>query len=197
MAEMKVFKVKNLKTGEFRTAGGGWSKFGKTWNNLGHLKASLATTWWYREDSEEAIKARKNYAIIEIVIVESEDNVTPMDDFVDKLKRAAKLREQYGRSFTDLVERIEKDGQSKDWQWVLIIPQNNRHPEYRQEMLDYIKSQKLKLGKDVRKADADQGGIAVAFKEKKHAMAIKLAMETESGLVGIDIQTFMETNLDE
>lgn len=41
-------KIKNRKTGKFRTAGsyGGWTKIGKTWSNLKNAKLAVCPSYW-------------------------------------------------------------------------------------------------------------------------------------------------------
>lgn len=43
MEEIKIFKITDTKTGLFSSGGigPGWSKRGKTWNNIGHVKNHL------------------------------------------------------------------------------------------------------------------------------------------------------------
>ena len=50
-------KIKNRKTGKFRTAGycGGWNKIGKTWSNLKNAKLAVCPNYWdYTQNFIEA-----------------------------------------------------------------------------------------------------------------------------------------------
>ena len=52
-------KIKNRKTGKFRTAGsyGGWNKIGKTWSNLKNAKLAVCPNYWdYTQNFIEAYK---------------------------------------------------------------------------------------------------------------------------------------------
>lgn len=51
---MKVYKIYNVKTGEFRTGNFGWSRHGKMWIAIGHLKSHLTTNKrWYKNNKND------------------------------------------------------------------------------------------------------------------------------------------------
>lgn len=55
-------KIKNRKTGEFRTAGSysHWNKTGKTWSNLKNAKLSVCPNHWNCKQNGGFIKAYQN-----------------------------------------------------------------------------------------------------------------------------------------
>lgn len=187
---VKVYKVKNLKTGEYRTAGGGFSKTGKTWNNLGHLKSSLSNEGWHNTRRNLAPPSR-DIVIIEIIVQETEGNTTVLADFIETQKRYRKLADKYGDSFSDLVQRIEKDGQQETWAWCLLIPLvYGKSADWEKSFLAELKKRKLKMGSDYRKANTK--GLAVAFKSKEDAMMVRLTLPTDVQVISLDIQNFVE-----
>jgi len=209
---IKVYKVKDLSSGLYMAAGGGFTKTGKTWNNLGHLKSSLSGQGFYQKVSPYSSNHGKlnigdychdlpnpDLVIIEIVVQETIGNTIVLTDFVSRQRRLLDLREKYGHSFADLVERIEKDDQASVWQWTLVLPHSHvaEHRKEEDELLGLLKGLKIKQNADYRKAASDNRGVAIAFKNKNHAARIKLAFSNPTRLVGIDIKDFVETNLDE
>lgn len=200
---VKVYKVKDTATGLYRTAGGGWSKTGKTWNNLGHLKSSIASDGYYRRsgghrwDPVEIPKGEylqdlpdPNWVIIEIIVEEREGNTRPMTELVEEQRRFMDLESKYGKSFADLCERIEKDGSRDTWVWCLLIPFAFGSADKENLLLEELKKRKLKLNKDFRKANSQ--GMAIAFKSKQEAMMVRLSLPTDVSVVSLDIQNFVE-----
>lgn len=200
-----VYKVKDLNTNLFMNKHGGWDKKGKTWESLGMLKLSMSTHgYWSKSTHYPARNADMIFGdhikIISIKIVETEDNMSSLDDFVAQQRRYADLEQKFGESFRDLVERIEKQGQTDQFQWVLVCQsgydfRNNVLSGDIVEMLDILKSMKLKQNKDYKKASTYKSGkAAVAFTSKMVAIQVRLAMRGK--VDSIDIKDFVETNLD-
>jgi len=191
--EIKVYKVKDQTSGLYRTAGGGWSKTGKTWNNLGHLKNSLGTASWSR-NSDKTLPDR-DVVIIEIIVKETVGNTTVLADFIEKERRFNDLADKYGSSFSDLIKRIEKDDQQDAWSWLLLVPfKHNKSAAWEESFMMQLRDSKLKMNKDYRKANTR--GLAVAFKDRKAAMLFRLALPTDVPIVSLDIQNFVETDVD-
>jgi len=205
MSETTVYKVKNLKTGLFMTKGCGWDKKGKTWESLGKLKLTLNMSGYYRTDDHyQHPNAKASFGpdvkIIAIKIVETEDNMSDMDEFLEKQRRYVDLGKKYGRPFQDLVERIEAQGQNNQFQWVLVAKSSwdyshQAHTGDFAEMLEIIKSLKLKQNKDYKKASTYNEGGVVAFASKQVAMTVRLSLQGRCQ--GIDIKQYVETNLDD
>ena len=67
----KIYKIRNKETGQFSRGGtwalGIWSKDGKSWSNIGHLKNHLS--FWINNG-----KKSKNYPYANAEIVEIEIN---------------------------------------------------------------------------------------------------------------------------
>ena len=201
MGVVKVYKVKDLETGLFRTAGGGWSRTGKTWNNFGHLKSSIAGEGYYGTSSNNNRELPDpDIVIIEIIVQESEGNTTPLCDLITRERRMIQMAKKYGDSFKDLVRRIEDQGQSEQFQWVLAAKgkwDNTRRAIVGdfEELLGLVKAFKLKQNVDYKKASTFSEGGAIAFASKQDAMRVRLAMKGR--VTGIDIKNYVETNLDE
>lgn len=209
---VKVYKVKDTETGLYRTAGGGWSKTGKTWNNLGHLKASISSEGYFRKSSGERWDRKPkgeymqdlpnpNWMIIEIIVEEREGNTRSMIELVEEIRRKDELAEKYGKSFADLVTRIEGDGSRDEWGWCLLIPFSFAKRQVSEAgeaaMKNEIKKRKLKQHKDYRLASSFNNGMAVAFKSKTDAAVIRLSLPTDVEVVSLDIKNFVEEVIDE
>jgi hypothetical protein len=198
----KVYKVLNTETGLYRTAGGGFNKRGKTWESLGLLRNSLNSQGYTREYGEEWIAPLPddNVQIVEIIVEETPGNTRSLREFIEQERRFKLLAQKYGDGFRGLVEKIEKDGQQDDWQWVLLIPYTRVFGEFAgmlqevDQVLEIIKDLKLKLNKDYRKSGRS-GGMAVAFRDKRLAMQVRLRASCPS-MISMDIKNFVEANLD-
>lgn len=204
MATRTVYKVKNLATGEYMGKSGRWDNKGKTWESIGQLKLTMAQAGWWsnsRMETNEGELPSPNMKIIEIVIVETEDNMTDLSLLVERQRRYIKLGSRYGQAFRDLVERIEAQGQNQQFQWVIVCDagydwQTKQHTGDIVELLDICKRMKLKQNKDFKKASAyNERQAAVAFASKSIAMQVRLSMLGK--IHSIDIKDFVETNLDE
>ena len=201
MTVTTIYKVKDTETGLFMNKRGGWDKKGATWESLGKLKLTLGNRGCFHElhvkgDDIFGDKVK----ILEIQIVEDEDNMSLLDDFIDRHRRYQAMGKKFGRPFQDLVERIEAQGQNEQFQWVLAAEGswdwNNRVPTGDfAELLDICKALKLKQNKDYKRASASSEGGCVAFASKIVAMQVRLTMRGKCK--GIDIKDFVETNLDE
>lgn len=190
---VKLYKVKDQSTGLYRKPGGGWSKTGKTWNNIGHLKSSLHAEGLMREG---CVLPDRDIIIIEIVVQETIGNTIVLADMIEKFNRFAGLNKKYGTSFSTLVDRIEKDGQQDIWTWCLIIPYTlGKSAAWEETTLKLLKSLKLKQNTDFRKSSAS--GLALAFKTKEAAMRVRLAIPSDIKVIGLDIKDFVESNIDE
>lgn len=205
MTTRTVYKVKDLETGLYMGKGGSWDRKGKTWESIGKLKLTLNQAGYWSNSTHypgrnESKLPGPEVKIIEIQIVETEDNMTDLDDLIIKQRRYIQLEQKYGESFRDLVERIEAQGQNDQFQWVMIVQAGyNWHTkEYTGdilELLGIIKSMKLKQNKDYKKAsNYGTGKAAIAFASKEVAMRVRLMMS--ASVQGIDIKEFVETNLD-
>lgn len=193
---VKVYRVKNNRTGLYRTGGGGWSRTGKTWNSMAHLKASISGDGWYYDRSEKFNQLPSDdIVIIEIVVQETIGNTMTLSGLVENQRRLMELKKQYGESFSKLVERIETDGQQDDWQWALVIPlKYGKSKAWEDELVAALKTQKLKMNTDYRKSNVQ--GMAVAFKDRRAAMLTRLALSSETEVISLDIKNFVETHLD-
>lgn len=199
---IKVYKIKDTKTGLFKCANGSWSRTGKTWNSLGNLKNSLHhyqdtdyKTGDYRFDLPEP-----HLVIIEIEVVQTESNSKSVHDFVVEERRKAELAKKYGSSLVDLIERIEEQGLRDKFKWVLYGGNGYNYVTRENEttfseIMEGCKRLGLKANRDYKKASRDREGGAVAFVNKTHAMQIRLGI---SGKINsFDINQLIETNLDE
>ena len=205
MSVITVYKVKDLESGLFMNKHGSWDKKGKTWESLGKLKLSLgAHGYWSNSAHYKPTRGEDTFGdqvkIITIQIVESEDNMEDLDNFVEKQRRYIALGHSYGDPFRELVERIEKQGQQDQFAWVLAA---DGTWDYNAkvikgdfaELLQVVKDMKLKQNKDYKKASNFADGGCVAFASKQLAMTVRLAMRGKCK--GIDIQKYVEMNLDE
>lgn len=204
MGETIVYKVKDLKTGLFMNKSCGWDKKGKTWDSLGKLRLTLGNKGYWKNGASYGSNSNEefgdNVKILAIKIVETEDNTSPLDDFVNRTRRYVALGNKYGRTFQELVERIEAQGQADQFAWVLVADSgwdhnNQCHTGDFAEMLEVIKSLKLKQNKDFKKASGWNSNGCVAFASKQIAMTVRLSMSGRCK--GIDIKECVETNLDE
>jgi hypothetical protein len=204
MTTISVFKVKDIATGLFMNKHGCWDKKGRTWESLGKLKLTLNGLGFYNKlpgyDNHNATKDfGDSIKIIEIKIVETEDNMTSMDDFIGKLRRHAELGKKFGQPFQELIQRIEDQGQNEQFQWVLAAKgrwdttRNAIGGEFG-ELLAIVKSMKLKQNKDYKKASNYSDGGVIAFATKQQAMTARLMMSGK--VTGIDIVKYVETDLD-
>lgn len=205
MAKITVYKVKDEDTGLYMSRGGGWDKKGKAWESLGKLKLALQSAGYYstgsyrKEINDEPLPS-SSIKIIEIVIEESEGNISLLADLVDRERRYAKLGLEFGDSFKELVTRIEAQGQNHQFQWVLVTNSkwnwmDREESGGKAEALEVIKALKLKQNKDYKMASNSGRDCAIAFASKAHAMQVRLTMKNK--VKGIDIKEFVETNLDE
>lgn len=197
--EIKVYKVRDKSTGEYRTAGGGWSRTGKTWNNLGHLKSSIAAEGWYNMHALVNQLPSNDIEIVEVIIREDVGTTSPMRDLVIAERKKRALSKKFGGDFATLIERIELAGQNNDFQWVLIVSGSydwkTRKPTGDiVELYDLLKRMKLKQNKDYKKASSGGGG-AFAFASKQVAMMARLQLKGK--VQSIDIVKYVETDLDE
>ena len=200
MDEIKVDKVKSTSTGLYKTSTGGWSTRGKTWNSMGHLKNSLKCEgYWGRGSNQEDICPPDDIIIIEVIIRETEANIKPLIDIVERERRLLALTKEFGESFSTLVKRIEDQNQTDKFQWVLTAKgkwnyANNVMAGAFTEMLDLVKSFKLKQNVDYKKTSNCYTGGAIAFASKADAVKVRLAMAGECH--SIDIKNHIKTNLD-
>ena len=72
MAVVTIYKIRHKKTGLYRMAGGGipgrWSKSGKAWLNIGHVKAHLNLL---RYDTKRPLPAEcENWEVVAFTLVE-------------------------------------------------------------------------------------------------------------------------------
>jgi hypothetical protein len=200
MGVVTVYKVKDLETGLFLNKSCGWDKKGKTWESLGKLKLTLGNNGYFSDRHNGERLFGDDVKIISIKIVETEDNTSDIDDFIEKHRRYQALGKKFGRSFQDLVERIEAQGQNEQFQWVLAAEGSwdwtNKVPTGDfAELLQICKDLKLKQNKDFKRASNYGEGGCVAFASKQVAMTVRLSMRGRCK--GIDIKEFVETNLDE
>lgn len=206
MSTRTVYKVKDLDSDLYMGKGGNWEKKGKTWESIGQLKLTLNNAgYWSSNPSypgrNEGELPGPNVKIIEIVIQETEDNMSNLDDLIIKQRRYIALGQRFGSAFRDLVERIEAQGQNNQFQWVMVCDcrydwQNKEYTGDIMELLEICKRMKLKQNKDFKKASAyNERQAAVAFASKGVAMQVRLAMQGK--LTSIDIKDYVETNLDE
>jgi hypothetical protein len=193
---VKVYRVKNNRTGLYRTGGGGWSATGKTWNSMAHLKASISGDGWYNSSTEKFKQLPSDdIVIIEIVVQETIGNTMTMSGLVENQRRLLELKKEYGECFSKLVERIEKDGQQDEWQWALVIPlKYGKSKVWEDELIEKLKVQKLKMNTDYRKSAVH--GLAVAFKDRRAAMLTRLALSSDVQVISLDLKNFVETHLD-
>lgn len=191
--ETIVYKVRNTKTGEFRTAGGGYSKTGKTWDNLGHLKSSLSSDGWYTHRKNDV--PGDEFEIVSVVVRCDEGNTRPLKDLIQRERKKRELSAAFGHNFATLVERIEDKNQNNDFQWVLIIKSHFMSQALADaaEILAVIKRLKLRQNIDYKKSVSGHSG-AFAFSTKQIAMMVRLNIKAE--VRGVDIVQYVETDLD-
>lgn len=193
----KVYKIRNGK-GLWSSGGSypSFSKRGKTWDSLGHLKNHLsnytASRYGYSGN-----QVPDDWEIVEVQIKYDECSRIKAKDAVAQMQRKAELAKKYGMPFANLVERIEAKNEQDIYQWVLIVGDNNRwsrEKEYLDKFKALIKANKLKQHTDYKLAYENDYGV-FAFKDKAHAAMLRLAYD--GPLVSVDIKNYIETNLDD
>lgn len=200
-----VYKVKNTKTGQFMDKSGWFNKYGKTWDTLGKLKLTLQQAGYYssseyRKEVNDHPLPKDELQIITIKIVESEGNMSPLADLVARERRFAKLALEKGEIFSTLVKRIEDQGQTEQFQWVLVTDHKWNWKTRESEggltdILEIVKKLKYKQNKDYKKASAYNQGACIAFATKQQAMTVRLMFNGQC--TGIDIKDFVEIDIDD
>lgn len=193
----KVWKIRN-KDGLWSNGGSSptFSKTGKTWSNIGHVKSHLSSFDYrtYNRDGTPAYRdlPPEDWEIVEIEVRYDESSKTNVRDLVKSQRRRRELERQFGSHFSSLVGTLEDKNLQNEFQWVLIVGQ-----PYRSEQLDLftklIKDHKLKLNSDYKKSVSNSVG-SFAFKSKLDAMKLRLAFPHE--VKSVDITQYVETNLD-
>lgn len=195
----KVWKIRN-KDGLWSNGGSvpSFSKRGKVWNNLGHLKNHLNSMNPRRYDSATGTYYYPNklppedWEIVEIIVNYDESNKSSARELMLAQQRKADLERKHGPCFSELVTRIEAKNEQAQYQWVLVIGERGKY-EIQTEFADLIKHHKLKMNVDYKRVTKDAIS-AYAFKYKTDAMAMRLAFR--GNVKGIDIQQYVETDLD-
>lgn len=182
---------------------GGWDKKGSTWESLGKLKLTMGNMgWWSNTNAawNETELPNANHKIIEIVIKETEDTMTDLQDMVVRQRRYIALGKRFGQAFRELVERIEAQNMAEQFQWVMVVDAGYDWNTRQQtgdivSLLETCKLMKLKQNKDFKKASAfNERQAAVAFADKNVAMRVRLSMHGK--VFGINIKDYVETDLD-
>ncbi|WP_273854007.1 hypothetical protein [Guptibacillus spartinae] len=108
--EQKVYKIRNKVTGEFSKGGSRanvWTKSGKSWSNIGHLKNHI--NQFIRNGELIQSYPYKNAEIVEIIIDDSNSFRFDMDRFAeDLLKNKADAEEAYRNNLNRWKEQQEK-----------------------------------------------------------------------------------------
>jgi hypothetical protein len=108
----KIYKIRNKETGLFSKGGSCgyniWTKDGKSWSNIGHLKSHLNHYVDYRGNKDKYYPY-ENAEIIEIVINYDECYKTHVNDLVDLIiEKKEKAQKEYEESQRRWQEEREK-----------------------------------------------------------------------------------------
>lgn len=106
--KMKVYKIRNKETGLFSKGGTGrdvWTKTGKSWSNIGHVKLHL----------NMHNKNKRNYPYANAEVVEVEINYDqcysyPVDDLMDEIQEN---RDKRNREAKERRERWARERELK------------------------------------------------------------------------------------
>lgn len=199
MTELTLYVVRNG-AGKYSTGGSGpsWSNKPKVWTNRGHAMSSLsgALKRGYSYDgSEHWIVPPADWELIEIKIdFEQSQNVSTksVKTIAESRNRSILCKRKFGAAFAGLVEAIEEKGEELTWQWVLCVG-THKEPLAGELMIDQLKRNKLKKGKDYRVAYR-QHEYAFAFKDKRQASLARLGFQGE--VASIDIAEYVEVDID-
>lgn len=199
-----VYRIRNGK-GLWSNGGASpsFSTRGKAWVSIGALKSHLRqmVERYGHEARDEKEPWRKiiktlpsDWEIVEFVVVENNtDLIKPANDYVEVMKRRETMIHYHGEAFANLVDRLEPRGEDVIYQWCLCSKDTAYGHNIQQELLNLVKSKKLKRGTDIQTAMVGDD-TAVAFKDKAQAMLFKL--EFKHKLTAVNIKEFVETNLD-
>ena len=107
---MKIYKIRHMQTGLY-SAGGSysprWTKRGKTWNTLGHLKSHIRGI----AETRQAITIRDMclWEVIEIEVTENANRLCTGDimlkEAVDKIETKERERQEYHDNIKRLREQ--------------------------------------------------------------------------------------------
>jgi hypothetical protein len=118
--KVKAWKIRNKETGEFSKGGtstwGIWTKGGKTWTNIGHVKSHLRS-WVYPSGQLHEKYPYHNAEIIEVEIDYSDCFTYPVNILVanmveDKKEKAKKQKDLHEKWLRErelkLLEELKK-----------------------------------------------------------------------------------------
>lgn len=94
----KLYKIRNINTGEFAVASGHWTKNGKTWSSIGYVKSHLNLTSYKAGDAEVV-----EYELTEV-------STQPLPDLIkqhqaEKIERENKSRVSNQQRNVDAAEQ--------------------------------------------------------------------------------------------
>lgn len=110
--KIKAWKIRNIETGEFSSGGTSawriWTKGGKTWTNIGHIKSHL-TAWIDHNEGYRRDYPYHNAEIIEVEIDLDDCFAYPVSDLVNEMKeKKAEKAKKEDEIYKKWVERQER-----------------------------------------------------------------------------------------
>lgn len=111
---MKIYKIRHMQTGLY-SAGGSysprWTKRGKTWNTLGHLKSHIRNL----AQSKQAIVIRDScyWEIVEIEVTENATRLCTGDVMFEEAVERIETRERERQEYFDNIKRLREQALSK------------------------------------------------------------------------------------
>jgi hypothetical protein len=121
--KMKMWKIRNKETGEFSKGGSStwniWTKGGKTWTNIGHVKSHL-NTWVYINGELKNGYPYHNAEIVEVEVELDDCFAYPVSNVVDIMleqkEDRAKQEEIMHQKWIELRERKQLEELRKKYE---------------------------------------------------------------------------------
>lgn len=163
MSELKIYRIRDRKTGQWSSGGSvpGFGKRGKTWDNLGHVSNHITNMARYAKD------IYKDAEIVEYIITEAENRTLDVMAIIARKERKEAIYKEYGRSMSEVIEGLEKDGKLEDFRWSLTVSHLDADDRW-------IKGFK---GLGIKRANYRTRGNVYAFNSKDAAMKARLSCE--------------------
>lgn len=167
MSVLKIYRIRDRRTGLWSSGGGApkFGKRGKTWDSLAHVSSHISCVGRVREDVADQYGHAE---VVEYVITEQESRTIDVMGLVDRKLRQEALYDAFGRSVSDLVSSLEKQGQENTFRWIITVTHMGSDPE------EWLKGFK---GLGIRRSDYRTTGNAYAFSSKDAAIKAKLSCD--------------------
>jgi hypothetical protein len=111
---MKIYKIRHMQTGLY-SAGGSysprWTKRGKTWNTMGHLKAHIRAIAETRQGL--TIRDMCFWEVIEIEVSETAKTLCTGDDMLKEAVNKIEAKEQERQDYFDNIKRLREQAIGK------------------------------------------------------------------------------------